>query len=685
MTSVRLSTPVRAALAGSSAALAALAPAASRGQSPAARDTASLPPVVVTATRVPLAVPVQPAAVTVLDGADLRARGLVSVAQALREVPGAAVVQSGSFGGVTSLFLRGGESRFTKVLVDGVPANQPGGSFDFAFLTTDNIERIEIVRGPASVLYGSDAMSGVVQIFTRRGGGPPAPRASVRAGTYGTVDADVGLRGGGGRLGYSLGAAQHVTRGLLGDSVVALPGGSGSRTLDNTFRNTVLSGALRATPDAASDATLTARHSTGRYHFPTNGNGAVVPLQNASRDDARTLVGLDAGRRVGRAVEARVLLTANEQRLASRDQPTAAGDTLRFYSQGRDALYRRAAEARLNVTLAPGAVLTGGVEHMGQGQSTRATSSSRFGVTPQRFTAARRNTAYYAQLLGRALAGDRGDAGGATYTLSGRVDDNQQFGTFGTYRAGAGYALPTGTRLRGSAGTAFKEPRFDENFTTTFTRGNPALRPERARSWEAGLEQEFAGGRFGASATYFDQRFRDMIQFRGIPRGAPAADSTNYVNVGGATARGVEVEARARGLGPVDLSASVTRLRTRVTDPGAGGATFTRGAALIRRPALQGAATLQTRLPRMGTLAATGTYFGRRDDVDFSRFPSPRVRLGGYGLVDLAADVPVVAGAARVPAALTARVDNLFDREYQAVQGYLAPRRAVLVGVRVGR
>lgn len=655
---------------------------AQRPTAPVARDTAALPSVVVTATRLPLALPVQPVGVTVLDGADLRARGLVTVAQALREVPGAAVVQSGSFGGVTSLFVRGGESRFTKVLIDGVPANQPGGSFDFAFLTTDNVERIEVVRGPASVLYGSDAMSGVVQIFTRRGAGPARPRASVRAGTYGTVDADAGVQGGTARLGYSLDAAQHVTRGLFGDSVVPLPNGAGTRTLDNTFRNTVLSGALRAAPDAATDVTLTARFNRGRYHFPTNGNGAVVALQNASRDDQRTLVGLDAGRRLARRVEGRVLLTANEQRLAARDLPTAPSDTLRFYAEGRDAVYRRAAEARLNVTLAPGAVLTGGVEHMGQGQSTRGTSSSRFGVTPQRFTAERRNTAYYGQLLGRA---GRGAGGAATYTLSGRVDDNQQFGTFGTYRVGAGYALPFGTRVRAAAGTAFKEPRFDEVFTTTFTRGNATLRPERTGSWEAGLEHQVASGRFGASATYFDQRFRDLIQFRGIARNAPAADSSNYVNIGGATARGVEFEARALGLGPVDVRASYARLRTRVTDPGAGGATFTRGAALIRRPATQGAATVQTRLPNGGTFAVTGTYFGRRADVDFSRFPSPRVQLGGYGLADLAADVPVFAGAGRLPAAVTARVDNLFDRQYQAVQGYLAPGRVVLVGVRVGR
>src|SRR2546425_8345346 len=150
-------------------------------------DTVILNPVVVTATRFPTSAAGVPAAVTVLLGAELRGQGVHTVFEALREVPGAAVVQTGSFGGQTSLFLRGGQSNYVKVLVDGVAANQPGGSFDFANLTTENVERIELVRGPASVLYGSDAVTGVVQIFTRRATATSHTEATVRGGTYGTT------------------------------------------------------------------------------------------------------------------------------------------------------------------------------------------------------------------------------------------------------------------------------------------------------------------------------------------------------------------------------------------------------------------------------------------------------------------------------------------------------------------
>jgi vitamin B12 transporter len=128
----------------------------------AASDTATLTPVVVTATRLPIAAGAATLSTTVISGDDLRARGVTTVLEALRETPSVAVVQGGSFGQQTSVFMRGGQSNYTQVLIDGVVANDPGGAIDFANLTTDNIDRIEIVRGPASVLYGANAVSGVI-------------------------------------------------------------------------------------------------------------------------------------------------------------------------------------------------------------------------------------------------------------------------------------------------------------------------------------------------------------------------------------------------------------------------------------------------------------------------------------------------------------------------------------------
>jgi len=210
-----------------------------------ANDTAQLGTVVISGSKVPRPADVLTQAVTVISGDDLRARGVVSVSDALREVPGASLVQSGSYGALTSLFLRGGESRYTKVLIDGVAVNAPGGYFDFSHLTTDNIERIEIVRGPASVLYGADAATGIVQIFTRRGGAEHRASVGARGGTYHSLDVDGDASGSYGYGRVSVGGAHHSTDGIL--------------PFNNQYNDGTLSSSVSLAHNAVGDARLSAR------------------------------------------------------------------------------------------------------------------------------------------------------------------------------------------------------------------------------------------------------------------------------------------------------------------------------------------------------------------------------------------------------------------------------------------
>src|SRR5690606_10316950 len=168
-------------------------PAAAGAQQPG--DAMRLDTLVVTGSTVTVPLTATSTGVTVITGEALRARGVQHVADALRAVPGLAVVQSGPLGSVTSLFLRGGESDYVQVLIDGVPVNEPGGRADLANLSTTNIERIEVVRGPGSVLYGSDAVTGVVQIFTREGRGTPRLDAEVRGGSHGSLGYEAGVQG----------------------------------------------------------------------------------------------------------------------------------------------------------------------------------------------------------------------------------------------------------------------------------------------------------------------------------------------------------------------------------------------------------------------------------------------------------------------------------------------------------
>jgi vitamin B12 transporter len=196
-------------------------------------------------------------------------------------MPGLDVAQTGSFGGGTSLFLRGGESDYVKVLIDGVPVNDPGGAFDFAHLTTDNVERIEMVRGPSSVLYGSDAVSGVVQIFTRRGQGAPQAEVGVRAGTYSSVVVDGGLSGSTETVDYAFSLSRSTT--------------NGSYAFNSNYDNMVLSGTAHVRPDERTRARIALRYTDAEYHYPTDGVGLVVDRNSFSVQD-RIVGSLDVSR-----------------------------------------------------------------------------------------------------------------------------------------------------------------------------------------------------------------------------------------------------------------------------------------------------------------------------------------------------------------------------------------------------
>ena len=300
-----------------------------------AQDTTRLAEIVVTPTRLPTPPDAVVASVTVITGDDLRARGLRFVQDALREVPGAAVVQGGSFGSLTSMFLRGGESDYVKVLVDGVPVNQSGGAFNWANLTTDNVDRIEVLRGPGSVLYGSDAVSGVVQIFTRRGEGGFSAEGGAEAGTFGTVNGRAGVLGGTSRLTYSADASRFAT--------------DGTYRFNNDYGNTTLSGSVRGLPDARTDASLTARYTDSRFHFPTDFAGVPSDSNQSSAEEMLTIAG-DVGRRLGSRVDLRLTAGGNRTVGEFDDRPDNAADTLGFgFASQRDSRAQRGnLDARIN-------------------------------------------------------------------------------------------------------------------------------------------------------------------------------------------------------------------------------------------------------------------------------------------------------------------------------------------------
>ena len=620
-------------------------PVALAGQTPA--DTVELNPVVVTATRIPTPADGVPVAVTVLRGTELRERGILTVAEALRGVPAASVVTTSSYGSQTSLFLRGGQSNYVKVLIDGVPQNAPGGAYDFANLTTDNIERIEVVRGPASVLYGSDAVAGVVQIFTRDGGGTAHGSLAARGGTYGSAALDATLSGGDGRASYALSVSRFSSDGL--DSV------------NNQFQNEVFSARARYQPDGRTDAALSIRYGDALYHFPRDYRGVVVS-NNQHQLERGPSVGLDLGHAFSDRVESRLTAAwrrANYQYAIEKNGPA---DTINFPFASSDWITRVGLDARVNARLVAGDVVTVGTALEREAMAGTTLDGSR----------SRTNGAIY-------LQGVSNPARPVDLTIGGRLEDNQRFGTYATYRAGVSARLAKGVRAIASVGTGFKEPGLFENFATGFTRGNPDLRPEHSRSWEAGLEYRLPG-RAVLRGTYFGQRFVDMIDYNATP----APGDPNYSNVARASADGVELGVQLMPEQRFTASASYTYLSATVTRSGfdsSSGALLAAGQPLVRRPKHSAWLALTYAPVNRGTVSLAMTYVGVRQDRDFLRASSPRVLLPSYVRVDCSAELSLRPAQGGTPGlAISGRVENLLDHPYEEVKNFPARRRTVFVG-----
>jgi vitamin B12 transporter len=322
-----------------------------------------------------------------------------------------------------------------------------------------------------------------------------------------------------------------------------------------------------------------------------------------------------------------------------------------------------------------GATFTGGAEYMLE----KERSGNRSGAvgataTPtDGFVDDRHNVAYYSELLGTV-------AERLSYNLSGRRDDNSEFGAINTFRLGTSAPLVAGVRLRASLATAFNAPAFNQIQPTTFTKASPDLQPERSRSWELGVERIFGADRFRVGGDYFNQKFSQLIQF---VNGGPPNFLGSYANLTGASSNGFEGEAELRPIDRVHVTGSFTVVTPRVREisPTYGGSQKV-GDALLRRPTHSGALGVSygDAIRSFGIAAA---YVGKRPDMDFSQFPSPTLTLPSYVKLDLSARSRVLALSPGNELSLTARLENALDKKYQDVIGFPAPGRVILVGASI--
>jgi outer membrane cobalamin receptor len=610
--------------------------------------------------------------VTVISGRELDARQVTTLAGALSTVPGFTVARTGGPGTLTSLFPRGGDSDFTLVLVDGIRANAFGGGVDLSQVPLADVERVEVVRGPQSAIFGADAIGGVVQIITRQGGAPAAA-AVLETGSRDTRRFQATTTGTANALRWQAGADYFEDAGFSGEASA-----SGARVTndDAQTRQVWVGGGWRG--DRGTDL-------QGTFRYVDTERGAPGPYGS---DPAGRFSGVDRisrGNTARRAIGVRLVhpWTGPASRVRQRVELDIADYDLGFLSRfgpSSSETLRTHARVQTDAALDRGLGFSAGVEWLDESARSSFIEQGGAEVPVERrvlgtFAEGRWNghervsvqAGVRVEHISRAAFAVNGFADDAVTSVNPKVSVSWL----------VSQSLPGAshwTRLRAAAGTGIRPP---DVFEIAFT-DNPGLRPERSRGIEVGVTQAFAGGAMQFDATAFANQFDDLIVSVGS-----LGDVSRYRtdNVSNARARGVELGAAWQGARGISARVAYTLLETeiRAVDNSAQAPSPYRvGDALLRRPRHSGSITLGWTLDR-GSLFATIDRRGAALDAEPSFGPSGGLyQNAGRTVADLGGTVRVVRGVE-----FFARVLNLLDRNYEEVLGFPSPGRTAFAGVRV--
>ena len=668
---------------------------------------------IVTSTRSPESLARVTQSVTVATAEDIEAIGATSLADVLDAVPGVHVESFGREGALASLFSRGGESDYNLVLIDGVRVNSSGGAFDFSRIAAGEIERVEIVRGAQSALYGSDAMGAVVQVITRRAAATDAPyvAGSVEGGSFKSFRGDARVAGGAaGRVDYVAGVVARRTDGAFAD---LLP-------QDDKFEQTAI--------DASAGAALGSRASLRTGVRYSNSQGASVGQvaygvrNTGSAYDSKDLNWyLNVHHSVGTRYTGTASAAYFRTNSVSSDTGTdSAVNVFALLSGTPGALFpnsprlvRLLTESEYNSLLAsalpsgqflvstPFGAVFGDSEFTSRtrfrrpafkyagefqwGGGQRLIAGYEWERETNALVDAEKLTNNAAFLQQQFSVADRWFA-----TVGFRVDDKSMYEAFFSPKVSVGgYLVPLGSgavssvKVFGNIGKGIKSPTFIERFGGSFADPSPGLKVERARSMDLGVEVTFADQRVRAVASAFNNHYRDQIEFRSTspffaPDGLP-----DYVNIKGSNARGVELEgALQRPYKGVTASVMYAFVPTEVIETIETGDQFQPGQPLLRRPRNSGMIRLHYANGPISVNWDT-RIVGQRHDSSFLGFATPsfdfveitvnpRYSVSGFG----------IAFDTKRHASIYFRADNIFDEEYERALGYSGMPRSAAVGVR---
>lgn len=577
--------------------------------------------------------------VSVITAEDIKNTGKNTVGEVLRNILGVTVAQTGSFGGTTSVYLRGSKPGHTLVMIDGIEVNDPmffGKRFNFAHLVTDNIERIEVVRGPQSTLYGSDAMGGIINIITKKGETKPKLEMALEAGSNTTFKESLNLRGSIKRTAYSLSLSRLDSKGISK--------ARGGLERDG-YRNTNTSSHLnyKLSDDIKIGFCL---------HFTDTKTNID---DDAYKDDPNHIAWY-------KNLASKIEFVQNLKDWWDHKLFFSYSDTRRKYRDEKDQKHptedmqswykadNRKFEWQHILPIFDWNTLTLGLEY----EKERGSSYYRSRAFISKFDRkSASNRGYYLQNQLRFW-----DSLFITPGL--RIDDYKRFGTHMTYKTSITYLISeVGIRFKANWGTAFKAPSLYQLYAPPawgMLIGNPNLRPEKSKGYDFGFEQNLWDGKLSLSATYFYNRFKDMV----------AWDQTTgqYQNIGRAKIKGIETEASFKLTKVLSLNANYIYL-----DP----KNETIGRKLARRPTNQMSLGLNWIFSKKGSSNLSVSYLGHRwDDSRNTHKIKPYFKADlfiSYNLTD--------------NSQLLCRIDNLLDRKYEEVRGYTTPRRSFCIGSRI--
>jgi vitamin B12 transporter len=610
--------------------------------------------IVVTATRLEAPRREVASSVTVITSADLERLKKMSALDILRDVLGVSITQNGGQGEAASVFLRGANSEHTLVLLDGIEINDPinpSRSADLAHLYLENVERIEVLRGPQSPLYGSDALGGIINIITRKGEGKPRLTLSSSGGSYGTFDSQAGVSGSAKKVHYSFGLSRFGTKGISAANA-ALPG----NTEKDGYRNLTLSGRVGLRLRENFEVNLIARSVQAKTDIDNFG-GPYGDDPNNVQDYRSLFI----------KAELRGLFLKNrwEQKLAigvvdsrrTNDNPPDITHPVDSES-GRFKSRLLKLDWQNNIFLHPLNTLTLGLEYETEDGESRYFAQGPWGSAASFFPMKDATmTGLYVQ--------DQLRFADQLFVSAGvRLDHHSQAGEALTYRLAAAYIFKaTGTKIRASVGSAFKAPSLYQLYApATFLGpiGNENLKPERSLGWDAGVEQPLLGERLRLAVTYFHNDFENLINFDYVQ---------GYTNIGKAESKGLEIELEGKPNQDLFLRLAYTHLeaKDKIT-----------GSALLRRPADFLSASLSFPFLEKGRASVSFEFVGKRKDLDFLSWPALTVTLSAYSLLnglisyDLSHHVQVFG-----------RLDNILAEKYEMVCGYGTLGFSAQAGVKI--